>query len=156
MRPDKMKTAKIKAGNYCAYQERTQQEVRDKLYSIGLYSDEVEQVLTELIIEDFVNEERFAKTYARGKFNLKHWGKVKIAHELKRKKISPFCIRKALEEIEDDDYNRVLKKLMNQRLSGYQGDDYVIKNKTARFLINRGFEAEIVWEQLNIHFSSNE
>ncbi len=156
MRPDKMKTAKVKAGNYCAYQERTQQEVRDKLYSLGLYSDEVEQLLTELILENFVNEERFAKTYARGKFNLKRWGRVKIAYELKRKKISPFCIRKALEEIEDDEYLRVLQNLINQRWSGYQGEDYINKNKAARFLINRGFEAEIVWEQLNVHFSSKE
>jgi regulatory protein len=156
MRTDKMKVAKLKAGNYCAYQERTQQEVRDKLYNLGLYSNEVEQILTELILEDFINEERFARTYARGKFNLKRWGKVKIIYELKRKKISPYCIKKALEEIEDNEYNRVLNHLLVQKLSGITGEDFIKRNKTARFLINRGFESEKVWELLNVHFSSNE
>ena len=151
-----MKVAKLKAGNYCAYQERTQQEVRDKLYNLGLYSNEVEQILTELILEDFINEERFARTYARGKFNLKRWGKVKIIYELKRKKISPYCIKKALEEIEDNEYNRVLNHLLVQKLSGITGEDFIKRNKTARFLINRGFESEKVWELLNVHFSSNE
>jgi regulatory protein len=156
MRTDKMKAAKLKAGNYCAYQERTQQEVRDKLYNLGLYSNEVEQILTELILEDFINEERFARTYARGKFNLKRWGKVKIIYELKRKKISPYCIKKALEEIEDNEYNRVLNHLLVQKLSGITGEDFIKRNKAARFLINRGFESEKVWELLNVHFSSNE
>lgn len=151
-----MKAAKVKAGNYCAYQERTQQEVRDKLYVLGLYKDEVEQVLTELILEDFVNEERFAKTYARGKFKLKRWGRVKIEYELKRKNISPYCIKKAMEEIEDDEYERVLKYLIDQKTSGQVGEDFVIKHKTARFLINRGFEAEQVWKHLEDHYSSNE
>jgi regulatory protein len=69
MRSEKMKAAKIKASHYCAYQERTHQEVRDKLYDLGLHKDEVEEVLTELIMEDFVNEERFAKSFARANLN---------------------------------------------------------------------------------------
>jgi regulatory protein len=155
MRKEKMIAAKTKAGNYCAYQERTQQEVRDKLYSLGLYRDEVEQVLTELIIENFVNEERYAKTYARGKFHLKRWGKVKIEFELKKKKISPFCIRQALKEIDDDEYGRILNQLIHQKLLSYTGNEFVVKNKVGRFLINKGYEAELVWACLNDHLSSN-
>jgi len=149
MRIEKMTAAKIKAGNYCAYQERTQQEVRDKLYSLGLYQDEVEQVLTELILEDFVNEERFARTYARGKFNLKHWGKVKIMLELKRKKISPYCIKQAMQEIEDDEYERILIQLIHQKRHSYSGTEFEIKSKIGKFLIGKGYEAELVWSILN-------
>ena len=94
-----MKAAKIKAGVYCAYQERTQQEVRDKLYALGLHRDEVEEVLTELIIEKFVDEERYAKAFASGKFRLNKWGRIKISYVLRQKKLSEYCIEKALREM---------------------------------------------------------
>jgi regulatory protein len=148
MRAEKMKSAKIKAGNYCAYQERTQQEVRDKLYDLGLYKDEVEEVLTQLITENFVNEERFAKSFASGKFRLKHWGRQKISFELKRRKISDYCIKKAMQEIPEDEYIKVLNQLIEQKAKAYSADDYVMKNKVARFLINKGYESELVWNTL--------
>lgn len=148
MRTEKMKAAKVKAGNYCAYQDRTQQEVRDKLYNLGLYSDEVEDVLTELIMEDFVNEERYARSFARGKFNLKQWGKVKISYELKRRKISPYCIKQSLLEISEEEYNETLENLIEKKKNNYSGSVYEINNKVARFLINKGYEAELVWEKL--------
>ncbi len=72
------KTAKLKAADFCAYQERSQQEVRDKLYTYGLHEEEVEEVITELIIDGFISEERFAKAYAGGKFRIKGWGRRKI------------------------------------------------------------------------------
>lgn len=148
MRTEKMKTAKVKAGNYCAYQERTQQEVRDKLYNLGLYKDEVEEVLTQLITENFVNEERFAKAFANGKFRLKRWGRQKILFELKRRKISPYCIKKAILEIPEDEYEEVLQQLIEQKTRGYTGNAYTIKNKIARYLINKGYEGELVWNAL--------
>src|SRR5210317_1954505 len=104
MRADKMKKAKMKTGTFCAYQERTQQEVRDRLYALGLHRDEVENVLTELITEDFVNEERYAKAFAGGRFRMKQWGRRKIEYALKQKNISSYCIEKGLEEIPDHDY----------------------------------------------------
>jgi regulatory protein len=143
-----MKAAKVKAGNYCAYQERTQQEVRDKLYNLGLYRDEVEDVLSQLITENFVNEERFAKAFASGKFRLKRWGRQKILFELKRRKISPYCIKKAMLEIPEDEYEQVLKQLIKQKTRGYSGNAYTIKNKIARYLINKGYEGELVWNAL--------
>ncbi len=148
MRSEKMKAAKVKAGNYCAYRERTHQEVRDKLYELGLHRDEVEEVLTELIMEDFVNEERFAKSYARGKFNLKRWGKVKIAYELKRRKISNYCIDQAMLEIPPDDYDNVIVHIIEQKKKSYSGDIFKVKNKIARYLINKGYESELVWDKL--------
>lgn len=148
MRTEKMKEAKIKASKYCVFQERTQQEVRDKLYQLGLYSDEVEEILTQLILENFVNEERFAKMYARGKFKLKHWGKVKIEYELNRRKISPFCIRQAMNEIDDNDYRTKLTELTVKKLQAYSGDEYVRQNRTARYLINKGYESDLVWDSI--------
>ena len=149
MRPDKTQEAKLKAANYCAYQERTQQEVRDKLYSFGLYSDEVEDVLTDLITENYVNEERYARAFACGRFRLKHWGKRKITYALQQKRISSYCIDQALKEISDDEYESEIKKLINIKSSKLTGEDYYIKNKTAQFLIGKGYESEIVWSLIN-------
>ncbi len=149
MRQDKMKSAKVKAGNYCAYQERTHQEVRDKLYELGLYRDEVEEVLTELISENYVNEERFARTFVSGKFRLKHWGRRKIIYELKHKNISPYCIDKALKEISDEEYEKVAMQLVDKKLSNMSGEEFIVKNKIARYMSNKGFETELVWSILN-------
>ena len=146
-----MKLAKVKAGNYCAYQERTHQEVRDKLYELGLYSDEVEQVLTELISENYINEERFARTFASGKFRLKHWGRRKIMYELKHRNISSYCIDKALKEITDEEYKRVVMLLIDRKFNQTSGEEFIVKNKIARYLIGKGFETELVWSILNNH-----
>ncbi len=149
MRPDKMKEAKVKAGNYCAYQERTQQEVRDKLYSLGLYQDEVEEVLTELITENFVNEERYAKAFAGGKFRVNQWGRKKIEYALKQKKISAYCIDRGLKEISNDDYEAVINRLIEKRIHLEGEIDFIIKSKIARYIIGRGFESDIVWALIN-------
>src|ERR1700742_4248902 len=95
--------ALVKAEAWCAYQERCQQEVRDKLYSWGLHNAEVEPVIAELISKNFLNEERFAKAFAGGKFRIKKWGRVNIRLELKRRKLSEYCIKKGLAEIDEDD-----------------------------------------------------
>jgi len=153
MRLEKMKEAKIKAGNYCAYQERTQQEVRDKLYKLGLHRNEVEEVLTELITEGFVNEERYAMNFASGKFRLKQWGKLKIIFSLKQKKISPYCISEAIKQIPDDEYEKAIILLINNKSKHLTGEEFVIKNKIARYLIGKGFEQELVWSIINSNLS---
>lgn len=104
------KLALRKAESYCAYQERCQQEVRDKLYEWGLWKNAVENIIAKLIQDNFLNEERFAKAYAGGKFRIKKWGKVKIKLELKKRKISDYCIRQAMKEIDGPDYEKELKK----------------------------------------------
>lgn len=152
MRQDIMKAAKIKAGNYCAYQERTQQEVRDKLYSLGLFRDEVEEVLTELITENYVNEERYAQTFASGKFRIKRWGKRKIEDALKQKHISSYCITQALKNIPDEEYREAIEDLIEKKRNLEATDnEYVVKNKIARYLIGKGFEPDLVWKQINDH-----
>src|ERR1700761_4152051 len=100
--------AYTKAENYCAYQERSQQEVRDKLYDWEQKPDAVERIITRLIENNFLNEERFAKAYATGKFNQKGWGKIKIKQGLKLKRVPDVLIKKALQTIPDDDYHKTL------------------------------------------------
>ena len=90
-----------KARKYCTYQERSQQEVRDKLYEWGLHRNEVELGIATLVSENYLNEQRFAIAYAGGKFRMKGWGRIKIKLALKQKKVSDYCIRKALDEIID-------------------------------------------------------
>lgn len=144
-----MKEAKIKAGRYCAYQERTQQEVCDKLYGFGLRSDEVEEVLTELITEGFVNEARFARAYASDKFRLNKWGRKKITYILMQKGLSQNSIDEALTVIPEDDYLSTLKHLINSRIPDLPAAKLAEKQKAANYLIGKGFESDIVWSKLN-------
>ena len=99
-----------KLQRYCAYQDRCHKEVRSKLLDLGVYGDELEAIIAELVTENFLNEERFARSYARGKFRMRQWGKKRIVRELKVRDISEYCIRKALLEIEEDVYYENLAK----------------------------------------------
>jgi regulatory protein len=98
------KVALQKAGHYCAYQERSQQEVRNKLYEWGLWTSAVEIIISELIAGNFLNEERFAKAYTKGKFNQKGWGRIKIKQGLKFKQVPDVLIKKALTGIDKSEY----------------------------------------------------
>ena len=141
--------ARVKAANYCAYQERTQQQVRDKLYSLGLRPDDVEEVLTSLITENFINEERFAKSFASGKFRLKKWGKVKIRFHLQELGLSEYCIKKGLEEIDEKEYFETLNDMVEKKLDRTKDENiYKLNWKVADYLINKGYEPELVWETL--------
>lgn len=134
---------------YCAYQERTQQEVRDKLYSYGLYPDAVEEVLTDLITEDFINEERYAQSFVRGKFRQNQWGRVKIRRALQQKTISDYCIRQGMQEIDEADYQETLRRLMQKKWDTLSGEDtYRRKNKTVRFVLGKGYEADLAWKTI--------
>ncbi len=152
METEKYKKAKLKIASYCAYQERCQLEVRNKLYSYELYRDQVDELLAWLITENFVNEERFAQTYAGGKFRIKNWGKFKITQALKQKDISDYCIKKGLAEIGADDYMITIRALAEKKLNEYAlkvSNPYQLKNKTAKYLISKGFEPNLVWDVLN-------
>ncbi|MFT5513699.1 MAG: regulatory protein [Bacteroidia bacterium] len=138
---------------FCAYQERCHKEVRNRLYEYGLYPDEVEELIANLIESNFINEERFAKAYARGKFNAKKWGRLKIVAELKRRQISEYCIRKSLEEINDDDYINTLNVLINRKQRDYKstGNQFVLNKKVADFCFNKGYESELIWTEIKKH-----
>ena len=148
---EKLSKAKQKIASYCAYQERCQQEVRNKLYSYGLFSNQVEELIAWLITENFLNEERFAQTFAGGKFRVKQWGKIKISLALKQKNISDYCVKKGLAEIEEEEYLTTIQELANKKLTEQQlsfPNPYQLKDKVSRFLISRGFEPDLVWEVL--------
>lgn len=141
--------ATIKAQLSCAYQERCQQEMRDKLYEWGLYSNDVENIIANLISDNFLNEERFAKAYAGGKFRIKKWGRIKIKIELKRRKISDYCIKKAMQEIDENEYIKTLKSILIKKLKeNPKGKQQVRNYKAAQHAISRGFERDLVWEAI--------
>lgn len=135
--------------HFCAYRERSQQEVRDKLYDMGLHQREVESTIADLISKGFLNEERFARAFAGGKFRINGWGKIKIRNALIQKKVSPKCIELGLDSIDKRDYSVSLKKILAQKIkAGKEKNIFILKNKAARFALSRGFEPELVWEIL--------
>jgi len=143
------KSALQKAADYCAYQERSQQQVRDKLYEYGLHQEQVEEALSELIVQGFINEERFAKAYAGGKFRMKGWGKRKIMQGLKQHRISDYCIRKGMSEIDPEAYYESLLLQTEKKVNSAKGDStYIIKGKTTQYLMNRGFESDLIREAI--------
>ena len=129
---DALLIALQKAKHYCAYQERCHSEVREKLYSFSLHKKEVEQILTQLIEEGFINEERFAIAYAGGKFRMKQWGKEKIKYSLKQKRVSDYCIRKALASISTSDYNKTFKSVANKKLATLKSEKNIFLSKAER------------------------
>lgn len=137
-----------KAKQYCAYQERCHAEVKEKLYSLGLYKNEVEELLSVLIEENYLNEERFAIQYAGGKFRIKHWGRVKIKQALKQKQVSEYCIKKALKGIDEKEYNATLQKLYEQKLKTLKTEKniFIKKRKLQDHLLQKGFETGLVME----------
>lgn len=139
----------LQISKWCASQERSQQEVRDKLYSYGLHREEVEHTIARLISENFMNEERFAIAFAGGKFRQLGWGRVKIAVALKQKKVSDYCLRSALASINDDDYLLKLKELLRKR-GREEKEKHPLKRRQrlARYLMSRGFEGDLVWSLL--------
>src|ERR1700709_1086810 len=139
-----------KAKHYCGYQERSHSEVKEKLYSFGLWKKDVEELISQLIEENYLNEERFAIAFAGGKFRMKHWGKTKIKYELQQKKISPYCIKKAMKEIDDADYKKTFLKLAETKWDSLKGEKniFIKKRKTQDYLFQKGFEYELINEFL--------
>ncbi|MFM6926489.1 MAG: regulatory protein RecX [Ferruginibacter sp.] len=135
-----------KAKQYCAYQERCHSEVKEKLYSFGMNKKEVDELLSELISENYLNEERFAVQYAGGKFRIKQWGKVKIRYSLKQKQLSEYCIKKALAAIDERDYQKTLEKLFEQKLKTLKAEKNIFnkKRKLQDHLVQKGFETGLV------------
>jgi regulatory protein len=145
-----VKDARQKIAAYCAYQERTQKEVREKLYDYGLPTPVVEEIIADLISENFINEERFAITYAGGKFRIKKWGKIKIAVGLKAKGVSGYCLSQALQSIDDQDYVFALKQIIQKKnISAKEENIFKKKDMLARHAIAKGYEPEAVWQVIN-------
>ena len=140
---------KEKIRHYCAYQERSHNEVRTKLYGYGLYSSEVDEIISSLITEGFLNEERYAKTFAGGKFRIKKWGRLKIINALEGNGISKTCIKSGINEIDQRDYLNTLLEILQKKINSLTDQDIFVKrDKIARYAIQRGFEPELVWALL--------
>lgn len=143
------RTALLKAESWCAYQERSQQETRNKLYEYGLHQNEVEELITELILTNFLNEERFAMAYVSGKVNIKKWGRIKIKQGLKFKKVPDKLIQKALNSIDDDKYLANLLETAEKKLRILSEKDPIKKKyKLITYLQTKGYEKDLIFDVL--------
>jgi regulatory protein len=139
--------ALLKAQGYCAYQERAQQEVRDKLYEWGMWTDAVESIIGELIVHGYLNEARFATAFVGGKFRMKKWGRVKIKMELKKRRVPDNLIRDALKTIDDREYGKSLQLLYEQKSREVKEKHPLKKQqKIMRYLASKGFEQDLIWD----------
>jgi len=141
------KEARELIGRFCAYRERCQSEVQQRLYDYGLHTGDVDEIMSELILQGYLNEERFARAFVRGKFLHNHWGRNKIVRELKAKKVSEPCIQLGLEEIDEEQYDQKLLNLLeayDRKLK--ESNTYVRKRKIADHLIRKGYESLAVWD----------
>ncbi len=134
-----------KLKHYCAYQERCHNDVKEKLYKLGVWKKEHDEIIAALIEENYLNEERFAIAYAGGKFRINSWGRVKIKYALKQKQVSEYCIKKAMKQISEEDYMKLLNKLAKEKYAALKADQYLVrKKKTMDYLITKGFETNLV------------
>lgn len=141
--------ALLKAANYCAYQERCHKEVLDKLSEWGVWGIDAQEILLTLIEQNYLNEERFAIAFAGGKFRVKHWGKVKIKLALKQKDISEYCLKKALNEISDQDYWQTLNEQIDKKWAETKDKNLLSKRaKVAKYIVGKGFEQDLIWNVL--------
>ena len=131
---------------YCVYQERCHKEVREKLYALGLYKNDVEQYISRLIEENYVNEQRFAEQFAGGKFRSKQWGRQKIVYVLRQKNISTYCIDKALEQINDAAYLNTLQNVACKKWDSMPKNMpiHLRKQKVIPHLLQKGYENELI------------
>jgi len=141
--------AKVKAESYCAYQERSQFEIRNKLYEWGLHQKDVEEIISELIELNFLNEERFALAYSLGKFRIKGWGKNKIRQGLKLKRIPDKLIIKSLKSIDNDDYLIMLRKILQKKSNTIsEKDPFKKRYLLSRFATSKGYESDLITDLL--------
>jgi regulatory protein len=142
--------AKRRMEAWCAYQERSQFEARAKLRALGVVGEDAEKIIADLISSNFLNEERFAKAFAGGKFRVKQWGRIKIKSALKAHRLSDTCLRAAIESISDQDYNGAVRLLAEKKIKSSVTTDRRKKYTSAyQYLVGRGFEGELVVNVLN-------
>lgn len=139
-----------KMRQYCAFQERCISDVRNKIKTFHLQEDVEEKVINKLIKEDFLNEERYARLFAGGKFRINQWGKNKIYASLLQDGVPELFILEGLSEIDQQDYMTVLRTILSKKSREIKEKDYNRKiKKLANFAIGRGFEPNLVWDILN-------
>ena len=144
-----IKEAIQKLEHYCAYQDRCHEEVEQKLRSMKMNSEEIDQIMAHLINDNFLNEERFACSFARGKHRIKHWGKIRITNELKFRGINQTLINIALKEISPEEYYDTFETLANRHWESIRETNSLKKRKKfCDYMLRRGFESNLVYEKL--------
>ncbi len=138
-----------KLRHFCAYQERCHADAKEKLFSLGAWKKDHDEIISILIQENYLNEERFAIAFAGGKWRIKRWGRIKIKYELKQRGISEYCIKKSLREIDEEEYLEVLNKLASEKYESLKNAQWLVRKKrTIEFLVGRGFETDLVFKAL--------
>ena len=123
--------------------------MKEKLYELGVWKRDHDEIVSKLIEENYLNEERFAIAFAGGKFRVKEWGRVKIKYALRQKQVSDYCIKKALQQIDEDEYLEVLRKLTEERYASLKDKQYMVREKkTVDHLIQKGYEIPLINEVL--------
>ena len=146
--------ALVKLQKYCSYQDRCHKEVAQKLKEMQMISQASEQIILKLIEGNFLNEERFAMAYVRGKFRIKKWGKRRLVSELKQRQISKYIINKAINQISEDDYKITFEVLAERKATSLLGKSKLKKKKKlADYLLYRGWESHLVYEKVNQLFN---
>ena len=141
--------ATLKLEYYCSYQERCHQEVVEKLYQLGMKSEETDTIVVHLLEHNFLNEERFARSFARGKHRIKGWGKIRIVNELKQRHIAAPNIKAALSEISEEDYQTTFHQLAERHWHSLTEKNGLKKNKKfCDYLLRRGWESHLVYEKM--------
>jgi len=139
-----------KLKHYCGYQERSHSEAQQKLWDLGVRRAEHDEIISSLIEEDYLNEERFARHFVGGKSRMKDWGRKKIYYALKEKKVSEYVIKIAMKEIDEKVYKETLYELAEKKYTSLKGEQYLVrKKKTMDYLLQKGYECELVVAALN-------
>lgn len=141
--------AQLKLEYYCSYQERCHQEVVQKCYDLGMKTHETDHIVVHLLQHNFLNEERFARAFARGKHRIKLWGKNRVVNELKQRQISAPNIKAALSEISETEYHDTFDKLSERHWNSLTERNSQKKNKKfCDYLLRRGWESNLVYAKL--------
>ena len=143
-----------KLRHYCAFQERCVSDVEEKLREWKIEHKHAEKILEQLIKEDYLNEERYARSFASGKFRINHWGKTKIINELERRRVPDLIIQIGLEEIDDDEYREILKELLERKNREIkEKDPWKRKQKLIAFAVQKGYDYGLIKQMLgNVEF----
>lgn len=148
-----LEEAKRALEHYCIYQDRCHKEVEEKLSKMRLIPEVIEIVISHLISENFLNETRFAQSFARGKFRIKKWGKNRIVRELKFKNITDYNIKLALKEIDEEEYLDTLESLVRKKVDTiHEKDSFKKRKKIVDYLLRQGYESSLIYEKITYFF----
>lgn len=134
--------------HFCGYRERCHEEVRERLKALGVWRSDQDAIIARLIELDYLNEERFARVFAGGKFRVNRWGRNRIRYELKKKRVSDYCIKRGLLEIEEEEYDHLLNRLASEKYASLSGHQALRVQKTVTYLMGRGFESDRIRKAL--------